>query len=519
MTTDTSTTDPPAAPAPPGPGVAPGGAGVPARTPATRPVVAYLAAGSVYLVLAVAIWWNVWSAHPTSTATSLSGDGPLFTWFLEWPAYALAHGLDPLYSTALFHPGGVNLLANTGVVGIGVVLAPVTWAFGPVATLNLALTLSPVLSALAMFALLRRWVTWAPAAFVGGLCYGFSPFVLAALADDHLMFGFAALPPLIVACLDELLVRRRRRPGPTGVVLGLLVTAQFFVGTEALVMTAVGCLVGVVLLAGFTAARRPEEFRRQRHRAAVGLGAGAATALVLLAYPVWFALAGPAHFSGPIWPGLDLPHGGTSLHLLAFPQSREAVVAGRGIYGLFYEGPLWSYEYVGLGLVAVVVVGAAVWWRDALIRLFGSVAVVSVVLSLGESHTVALPWALARRAPHRRRHHPRPVPVAHLAVPGRPARRDRRPHPLGPPAGSGPRTGGDRRPAAVDGPRRRCRGRPGRPGAVGRLPRPRRPPRGPARRGAHLVEAGRPGGRPAVGGARARRRRSPPCRGPCCGRR
>ena len=122
-------------------------------------------------------------------------------------------------------------------------------------------------------------------------------------------------------------------------VLGLLVAAQFFVGTEALVMTAAGCLVGIVLLAGFTAVRRPEVFRRNLRDAAVGLGAGTATALVLLAYPVWFALAGPAHFSGPIWPGPDLPHGGTSLHLLAFPQSRAAVVAGRGIYGLFYGGP------------------------------------------------------------------------------------------------------------------------------------------------------------------------------------
>ena len=69
MTTDTSTTDPPAAPLPPGPGVAPGGAGDPARSPASRPLAAYLAAGAVYLVLAVAVWWNVWSGHPTSTAT------------------------------------------------------------------------------------------------------------------------------------------------------------------------------------------------------------------------------------------------------------------------------------------------------------------------------------------------------------------------------------------------------------------------------------------------------------------
>ena len=127
-----------------------------------------------YLVLSVGLWWNVWSSHPSSTTTCGCGDSSLFTWFLEWPAYALAHGLNPLYSTYLFHPAGINLLSNTAEVGLGIVLAPVTWAFGPIATLNVALTLSPLLSALAMYVLLRRWVGWAPAAFVGGLLYGFS---------------------------------------------------------------------------------------------------------------------------------------------------------------------------------------------------------------------------------------------------------------------------------------------------------------------------------------------------------
>ncbi len=120
------------------------------------------------------VWSSAWR-HPTSTTTCGCGDTSLFTWFLEWPAYAISHGLNPFYSTAMHVPVGVNLLANTSVVAIGVLLAPVTWLFGPVATLNVALTLAPALSALSMFVLLRRWVTWTPAAFVGGLLYGFSP--------------------------------------------------------------------------------------------------------------------------------------------------------------------------------------------------------------------------------------------------------------------------------------------------------------------------------------------------------
>ena len=91
-----------------------------------------LTAGALgYLALSVALWWQVWSTHPTAVTTCGCGDTSLFTWFLEWPAYALSHGMNPLYSTHLFHPGGINLLSNTAEVGLGIVLAPVTWAFGP----------------------------------------------------------------------------------------------------------------------------------------------------------------------------------------------------------------------------------------------------------------------------------------------------------------------------------------------------------------------------------------------------
>src|SRR5664280_953243 len=107
-------------------------------------------ASCTYLAASLLVWWNVWASHPTSTTVCGCGDSSLFTWFLAWPAYAISHGLDPLYSTAMGYPGGVNLLSNTSEVGIGVALAPVTWLFGPVATLNVALALAPVLSAVAM---------------------------------------------------------------------------------------------------------------------------------------------------------------------------------------------------------------------------------------------------------------------------------------------------------------------------------------------------------------------------------
>jgi hypothetical protein len=372
-----------------------GGAAVPARSHAA-PTYALASAG--YLALSLLVWWNVWSNHPTSTTTCGCGDSSLFTWFFEWPAYAMIHGTNPLVSTAMFHPTGVNLLSNTGVVGLGVVLAPITWWFGPVASFNVALTLGPVLSALAMFVLLRRWTTWAPAAFAGGLVYGFSPFVLIALTDGHLMLGMAPVPPLVVACLDELLVRQRRRPVPTGIVLGVLVAVQFFIGSEVLVITSIAVAIGLVLVAGYSLWHRPP-LRRIRH-AAVALVSSAVTGVALLAYPVWFALAGPAHLSGPVWgPGAPISYGGTtdSAYLLPTAASRSASVLAHRFGG--YQAPPLSDQYFGIGMAVVVVVGLVLWRRDLRMWLFAVVGALSVLLSFGLRVHEWTPWRLFVRLP------------------------------------------------------------------------------------------------------------------------
>ena len=88
-------------------------------------------------------------------------------------------------------------------------------------TLNVAMTISPILSALAMFMLLRRWVSWAPAAFFGGLLYGFSPFILTSPPNSWLTLGMGVVPPLVIICLDNLLLRQRGRPVVDGLLLGL----------------------------------------------------------------------------------------------------------------------------------------------------------------------------------------------------------------------------------------------------------------------------------------------------------
>jgi hypothetical protein len=360
-----------------------------------------LVAGGGYLLLSLFVWSNVWTSHPTSVTTCGCGDSSLFTWYMEWPAYAIAHGLDPFFSTAMNYPTGVNLLANTSELAFGVALAPVTWLFGPVASLNVALTLSPALSALAMFVLLRRWVSWTPAAFIGGLFYGFSPFVLASLADAHLMLGMAAVPPLAVVCLDDLLIRQRRRPVRTGILLGLLVTLQFFIGTEVLLMMAIMGAVGIVFVAAYAAHRYPATLRAHARHAGVGLLAGGITTGALLAYPAWFAIAGPGHFSGSIWPGEILQTGETLKDYLVPNQNVAGPAVSFSADHLIggYQGFLLSYQYFGVGILAVLIGGFIVWRRDRRLWLFGAMTVSSVVLSLGSNKEVFLPWEVLANLP------------------------------------------------------------------------------------------------------------------------
>ncbi len=355
------------------------------RRHSLRPLAVALVA---YLGVSILLWWQIWSSHPTTVTTCGCGDASLFVWYLEWPAYALVHGHSFLYSSALFHPTGTNLLSNTSVLAMGVPLIPVTLLWGPVATLNVAFTLAPALSALAMFWLLRRWVRWSPAAFVGGLVYGFSPFAFVSLAGGHLMLGFLALLPLMVACLDELLLRQRRGPYLVGGTLGLLVVAQFFVGTEMLVIAALSGLVGLVLLVGYGLAVDRADVARRAPHALRGVATAAAVGIVLLAYPVWFVFRGPAHLSGLIWPTLPPAAGGAMFSNIWALHFQTALYRGMQVFGGYMGPALPQPEYLGIGLLVVLVPGVLLWRRDRRLWFFGALGVVVMVVSLG----LTVPW-------------------------------------------------------------------------------------------------------------------------------
>ena len=355
-------------------------------------------ASALYFFASFGVWWNIWSTSPTNVTTCGCGDSALFLWFFEWPAYALSHGLSPLFSSAMSYPSGVNLLANTSELGFGVPLAPISWAFGPIASMNLSLLLAPALSAMAMFALASRWVRWAPASFAAGLLYGFSPMTLVALSDAHLMVGMSASLPLIALCLDELLRRQKARPVLVGICLGLTVVFEFFIGTEMLVIAALGVVVCGVLI-GLNLLGHLDLLRERWRHAAIGLGTGGLVSLVLLAYPAWFALAGPGAIKGPVWPTLSLGIQGATLKALFVQTAATKDFASFTHRVGGSQGVTLSGQYFGWGIAAVSSLGLALRWRDRRMWMLAILAVVAAWTSLGVSIHHWAPWNLLGRRP------------------------------------------------------------------------------------------------------------------------
>lgn len=362
------------------------------RTRTTSPRSGLWIAGVIYGLLAIGVFWHVWSTDPAAVSTCPCGDSGIVTWFLAWPAYAIAHGLNPFYSPAMFHPTGINMLSNASSEAFGIALAPVTWLLGPMVTFNVAITLSPALSALAMFWALRRWTRWGPAAFLGGLLYGFSPDMVQGLAIGHVMSTALFVPPLVLVCLEELLFRQEHSALWTGVALGALLVLQFLVGTEILAMMGMVGAIGLVVVLGYGVVRRGGGLVQHLAHAGKGLLAGASLAAAGLAYPMWFTLAGPAHLTGRLWGNLPL----TGIRVQDFvsaPVLTARLAPHIHLGGYRGNVTLPPGNYLGVGVIVVIGVGTVVYFRDRRLWLFGAMAAASVAFSLGFSS--GLSWVPA----------------------------------------------------------------------------------------------------------------------------
>src|SRR6516165_2071390 len=91
-----------------------------------------LLAGGCYLLASLAVTLWLWRDPASQTVAGNPNDANQFAWFFRYDAAAIAHArLPALVTAAMNAPQGVNVMWNTFMLLPGMLLAPVTWLFGP----------------------------------------------------------------------------------------------------------------------------------------------------------------------------------------------------------------------------------------------------------------------------------------------------------------------------------------------------------------------------------------------------
>jgi hypothetical protein len=349
----------------------------------------------LFLALSVWLFAPAWSSPTTTIMEGGDGDPAIFMWFLRWIPYALANGQDLLVTHHLNYPDGVNLMWNTSVPLLGLLLAPVTTTWGPVLSFNLLLVLAYGLSAWCGYLAIRRFAPGRLAAAVGGLIYGFSPAIR--VQSHHLHMSLAFLVPLMLLALHEILVRQRRSPWLVGAGLGLMAGAQLLIGEELLAMTA------LLAFAMFLLVVLPN-LRRVRERWAYAAKAFAIGLVVVSAIVVWPL---SVQFGGPqrVYGDIQKTNYSNDLQSFILPGRPQALTwDGAGELVRWFAGG--NSAYLGLPLLLLLIALGVHWRSSAVVRTGLALMVIAAVLSLGPTLLVGgrdtgirMPWAFFESLP------------------------------------------------------------------------------------------------------------------------
>lgn len=345
----------------------------PTRWSRWRPARADVLAIGVYLALGVLVCLNHWVDVPNRVSAHLPTDHSWFEWLFSHGAYSVWHLENPLFTTRQNAPDGVNMMANTSLLGVTLPLAPLTMLVGPQVTYVLYLGAALAATAGTSYWVLSRYLVRSRgAAFVGGAFLGFAPGIVHH-ANGQPNFASNFLLPLIVAR-----VLRLGEPGRwrrNGVVLGLLVAYQIFINEEMLLLTALACLVVV----GTYAVLRPRAAGGQAGTFAAALGTGGALALLLTAYPIWFQFNGPQSYRG-LQGGTFHSWGEDLKAFVTFP--RDSLAGDEAVertIGVTEQNTWFGWPLVLLAVVALLLLVG----RSLVARILAVLTVVFTVASLG----------------------------------------------------------------------------------------------------------------------------------------
>ena len=367
---------------------------------------AILTAVAVYVAIALYAYWPASLFSNSRLAGGGQGDPAGQVAGLAWIAFALSHHTNPFFTNWINYPDGVNLASNAVAPAVGLILAPVTMILGPIAAYNLALCLAFITAALAMFFVLQRFVKSIFSAFLGGLLYGFSPYMVGQ-GLGHLAILYTSLLPVAFYLLYRLL--EAQSPGQRrrlGLVLGLVLAVQVYLSVEIL---ADFVTVAVILVLG-GALLHPRQVIARLQELWSPLCIGIVAFIIVGAFPIWTLVLGPQHLSGPPQPLaiLDMFHSDLLGPLVPTALMRYAPHWLSAIGARWSAGNFTEYGiYLGAPIVAAIT-STIVWLRRiSVVRLSAVGGLLALVLSMGTRLTIAghlfnsvpMPFALFNHLP------------------------------------------------------------------------------------------------------------------------
>ncbi|MDE3110614.1 MAG: hypothetical protein KGL02_11815, partial [Acidobacteriota bacterium] len=220
-----------------------------------------------------------------SSLLGYPGDNFQHAWFLWHFARALLHGQNPFYTRLIFYPTRVNLAWSTTDPLAGFVAIPFSVFLGPVVAYNVSLILQLALAAFFARVLCLRISRNETAALIGGVIFGFSPY-LTAQALEHLSLVTAFPIPLFALALDRIFECASpswRMGVPLGAALLLAALAHYNYAVICIVFAIVYLAIEIAI-----------HFKTGARRFIIGIGkplaAGAAAFLVLFSPLLWMML-------------------------------------------------------------------------------------------------------------------------------------------------------------------------------------------------------------------------------------
>ncbi len=361
----------------------------PAAVQAPRPALQGLLAFAAYLAVLVLVYARPLIGHlNTPNLGQYWTDPNFYTWAMQWWPWAVSHGVNPLFSSQIGAPHGFNLAWASTTPSVGLLMWPVTAAFGVLVSYNVMLLLVPPVSALACFIVARRLTGRFWASLLAGAVYGLSPYELVHSWQGQPNLTVIALFPLMV----YLVLRWRDRTLRAAwfvVWMALAMAVEFYTFNESFFEMTLVLAGGLVI--GFAVAGRAA-WRTVARLA--GLTAIAYAAAIVAAAPyLYYALKHePTTFARQ-----DLEF---SLHLVRLVLPWPDKLLGVNALADYSSrvGRAGVDDYVGLPLLAVLLGLAVFAWRSKVTRLLVAGFALVIALAAGpnlvfsNTNDVALPW-------------------------------------------------------------------------------------------------------------------------------